>query len=57
MTTTPPATADTAPAQPRKLTKAEQRASEAKTKLSSPWATGIAIVMAVDRGGERARGT
>jgi alpha-glucoside transport system permease protein len=32
---------------PRKLTKAEIRATEAKTKLTSPWATGIAIVMAI----------
>ncbi|ANS78166.1 Alpha-glucoside transport system permease protein AglG [Serinicoccus hydrothermalis] len=32
---------------PRKLTKAEQRAVDAKTKLSSPWASVIAIVIAV----------
>jgi alpha-glucoside transport system permease protein len=54
MTTTPPPPApvptqdeDRAPAQPRKLTRAELRAAEAKTKLSSPWATGIALIMAV----------
>jgi alpha-glucoside transport system permease protein len=35
------------PSGPRKLTKAEMRASEAKTRLTSPWATGIAIVMAI----------
>lgn len=35
------------PKAPRKLTKAEIRATEAKTKLTSPWATGIAIVMAI----------
>ena len=34
------------PKRPRKLTKAEQRAIEAKTRLTSPWATGIALVMA-----------
>ena len=32
---------------PRKLTKAEQRAVDAKTKLTSPWASGIAIVIAL----------
>jgi alpha-glucoside transport system permease protein len=32
---------------PRKLTKAELRAAEAKTRLSSPWASGIAIVIAI----------
>ncbi len=32
---------------PRKLTRAEQRAIEAKTKLSSPWASLLAIVIAV----------
>ncbi|HEX6325351.1 MAG TPA: carbohydrate ABC transporter permease [Jiangellaceae bacterium] len=32
---------------PRKLTKAELRAAEAKTKLTSPWASGIAIVIAI----------
>ncbi len=49
MTTTPPTTADATPAskEPRKLTRAEKRATEAKTKLSSPWATAIAIIMAV----------
>lgn len=49
MTTTPPTTKDTMPASsgPRKLTKAEQRAVEAKTRLTSPWATAIAITMAI----------
>jgi alpha-glucoside transport system permease protein len=48
-TPTPPTTTDTAQvaAKPRKLTKAEIRAAEAKTKLSSPWASGIAIVIAI----------
>ncbi|HHU10310.1 MAG TPA: carbohydrate ABC transporter permease [Intrasporangiaceae bacterium] len=32
---------------PRKLTKAEQRAVDAKTRLTSPWASGIAIVLAI----------
>jgi alpha-glucoside transport system permease protein len=32
---------------PRKLTKAELRAAEAKTRLTSPWASGIAIVIAI----------
>lgn len=32
---------------PRKLTKTELRAAEAKTKLTSPWASGIAIVIAI----------
>ena len=32
---------------PRKLTKAEQRAVDAKTRLSSPWASGIAIIIAI----------
>ncbi len=41
-TTTPPVT----PVQPRKLTKAELRAIEAKNRLSSPWATAAAIVIA-----------
>lgn len=37
-----------APAQkPRKLTRAEKRAIDAKTKLSSPWASGIAIIIAI----------
>ncbi len=35
------------PSGPRKLSKAEIRASEAKTRLTSPWATGIAIIMAI----------
>ncbi|MFX0537250.1 carbohydrate ABC transporter permease [Ornithinimicrobium sp. Y1847] len=37
----------TGPAKPRKLTKAEQRAVDAKTKLSSPWASAIAIIIAL----------
>jgi len=32
---------------PRKLTRAEQRAVDAKTRLSSPWASGVAIVLAI----------
>lgn len=44
-TTTPPAPA--APPVERKLTRAQRRAAEAKTKLTSPWATGIAIVIAI----------
>ena len=32
---------------PRKLTKAEQRAVDAKTRLTSPWASGIAIILAI----------
>jgi alpha-glucoside transport system permease protein len=49
MTTTPtPAPATVATAQRRKaLSKAEIRAAEAKTKLTSPWASGIAILIAV----------
>ncbi len=31
----------------KKLTRSEQRAIDAKTKLSSPWASGIAIIIAV----------
>jgi alpha-glucoside transport system permease protein len=46
-TPTPPLADETLPKAPRKLTKAEQRAAEAKTKLTSPWASGIAIVIAV----------
>jgi alpha-glucoside transport system permease protein len=41
------AEADDIEKKPRKITKAEKRAEEAKTKLSSPWASGIAIVIAV----------
>jgi alpha-glucoside transport system permease protein len=37
----------TARTAPRKLTKAELRAAEAKTRLTSPWASGIAIVIAI----------
>jgi alpha-glucoside transport system permease protein len=44
-TTTPPVPA--APPVERKLTRAQRRAAEAKTKLTSPWATGIAIVIAI----------
>ncbi|MGH8827970.1 MAG: carbohydrate ABC transporter permease [Jiangellaceae bacterium] len=49
MTTTPPvpATEEFAGTKPRKLTKTEKRAIAAKTKLSSPWASGIAIVLAI----------
>jgi alpha-glucoside transport system permease protein len=50
MSTTPntPVAADmTQSRPPRKLTKSELRAAEAKTKLTSPWASGIAIVIAV----------
>lgn len=49
MTTTPPTApvAEKARAQPRKLTRAERRAAEAKTRLTSPWATGIAVVLAI----------
>jgi len=44
----PPAAVEKPPSKgPRKLTKAEIRATEAKTRLTSPWATGIAIVMAI----------
>ncbi len=32
---------------PRKLTRAEQRAIDAKNRLSSPWASGVAIVLAL----------
>src|SRR5690606_28586725 len=32
---------------PRKLTKAEQRAVDAKTRLTSPWASGIALLLAI----------
>jgi alpha-glucoside transport system permease protein len=41
-TTTPGAAVTT-----RKLSRAELRAAEAKTKLTSPWASGIAIVIAI----------
>ncbi len=33
--------------EPRKLTRKEQRAVDAKTRLTSPWASGFAIVMAI----------
>ncbi|MGB3762461.1 MAG: carbohydrate ABC transporter permease [Ornithinimicrobium sp.] len=33
--------------EPRKLTKKEQRAVDAKTRLTSPWASGFAIVLAI----------
>ena len=36
-----------APRAPRKLTRAEQRALAAKGRLSSPWASGIAIILAI----------
>ena len=44
-TTTPPV--PVAPAVEPKLSRAQRRAAEAKTKLSSPWASGIAIVIAI----------
>ena len=50
MTTTnpnPPVPAAKADAKPKKLSKAEQRAIDAKNRLSSPWATAAAIVIAV----------
>ncbi|MDO5503835.1 MAG: carbohydrate ABC transporter permease [Actinomycetia bacterium] len=40
-------TADKPHGATRKLTKAEQRAVDAKTRLSSPWASGIAIILAI----------
>ena len=40
MPATPAVEEKTPPKGPRKLTKAEIRATEAKTKLTSPWATG-----------------
>ncbi len=33
--------------EPRKLTKKEQRAVDAKTRLTSPWASGFAILLAI----------
>ncbi|MGB3258305.1 MAG: carbohydrate ABC transporter permease [Ornithinimicrobium sp.] len=33
--------------EPRKLTRKEQRAVDAKTRLTSPWASGFAIVLAI----------
>lgn len=50
MTTTnpnPPVPAAKADAKPKKLSKAEQRAIDAKNRLSSPWATAAAIIIAV----------
>lgn len=51
MTTTPPpvlpAATSLAPPPTRRLSRAERRAVEAKSKLSSPWASGLAIVIAV----------
>ncbi|NLI17986.1 MAG: carbohydrate ABC transporter permease [Actinomycetales bacterium] len=50
MTTTnpnPPVPAMKADAKPKKLSKAEQRAIDAKNRLSSPWATAAAIIIAV----------
>jgi alpha-glucoside transport system permease protein len=44
-TTPPPPPAPTAGA--KKVGRAEQRAADAKTKLSSPWASGLAIVIAI----------
>ena len=46
MTTTSPVQPTTATVSPRKL-KAQLRAADAKTKLSSPWASGLAIVIAL----------
>ncbi len=43
----PPAGRLTTATAPRKLTKAELRAAEAKTRLTSPWASSIAIVIAI----------
>lgn len=50
MTTTnpnPPVPAAKADVKPKKLSKAEQRAIDTKNRLSSPWATAVAIVIAV----------
>ena len=50
MTTTnpnPPVPAAKPDAKPKKITKAEQRAIDAKNRLSSPWATAVAIIIAV----------
>jgi alpha-glucoside transport system permease protein len=44
-TTPPPPPAPTAGA--KKISKAELRAADAKTKLSSPWASGLAIIIAI----------
>lgn len=43
------AKADALPSQddPKKLTKREQRAIDAKTRLASPWASGFALVLAI----------
>ena len=46
MTTTSPVQPTTATVSPRKL-KAQLRAADAKTKLSSPWASGLAIVISL----------
>ncbi|HEX6194490.1 MAG TPA: carbohydrate ABC transporter permease [Jiangellaceae bacterium] len=45
--TGPPATVMAGHKAPRKLSKAERRAAEAKTRLTSPWASGIAVVIAI----------
>jgi len=47
MTTTTPPPPPAPTAGPKKLSRAEQRAAEAKTKLSSPWASGLAIAIAI----------
>ncbi|PFG44643.1 carbohydrate ABC transporter membrane protein 2 (CUT1 family) [Isoptericola jiangsuensis] len=54
MTTTPtpgqaagPLVDDDVPAEPRKLTRLEKRAIATKGRLSSPWASGIAIIIAI----------
>ncbi|NDL60099.1 carbohydrate ABC transporter permease [Phytoactinopolyspora mesophila] len=46
-TPTPPVLPADTPAVPRPLTPAERRAAMARAKLSSPWASGVAIVIAV----------
>ena len=43
----PPVTPLVEGRKPRKLTKTELRAAEAKTRLTSPWASGVAIVIAI----------
>jgi alpha-glucoside transport system permease protein len=46
-TPTPPIAPAETPAVPRALTPAERRAATARAKLSSPWASGVAILIAV----------
>src|SRR5690606_30679090 len=38
---------ETAPEKPRKMSRAEKRAIAVKGRLSSPWASGIAILIAI----------